>query len=167
MIICENCKSNQPDGTIFCNDCGTLLATGQPSQTQKFVTDTFKEVDTTPTEREKQLPGGVWVSLQILDGGHVFTLFDRPEYSIGRLSENQAVKPDIDLSPYKAFEYGVSRMHLVVKHLEKRVIVMDLGSSNGTYINGFRVMPRVENPVRHGDILALGKLKMQVLFPEQ
>jgi pSer/pThr/pTyr-binding forkhead associated (FHA) protein len=41
---------------------------------------------------------------------------------------------------------------------------MDLGSANGTYINGKRLEPNVEQVLNHGDIIALGKLKLQVLI---
>jgi pSer/pThr/pTyr-binding forkhead associated (FHA) protein len=41
---------------------------------------------------------------------------------------------------------------------------MDLGSANGTYINGKRLAANVEQVLNHGDIVALGKLKMQVLI---
>jgi pSer/pThr/pTyr-binding forkhead associated (FHA) protein len=40
---------------------------------------------------------------------------------------------------------------------------MDLGSANGTYINGKRLNPNIEHSLNHGDIVALGKLKMQIL----
>jgi pSer/pThr/pTyr-binding forkhead associated (FHA) protein len=41
---------------------------------------------------------------------------------------------------------------------------MDLSSSNGTYINGRRIPPDVEETLRHGDIVALGTLQMQILL---
>ena len=72
--------------------------------------------------------------------------------------------PDIDLTPYQAYASGVSRLHAVVKRDSERVLVMDLGSSNGTYVNGRRINPHVEEALNHGDILALGKLKIQVLL---
>jgi pSer/pThr/pTyr-binding forkhead associated (FHA) protein len=72
--------------------------------------------------------------------------------------------PDIDLTPYQAYASGVSRLHAVVKRDASRVLVMDLGSSNGTYVNGRRINPHVEEPLSHGDIVALGKLKIQVLL---
>jgi pSer/pThr/pTyr-binding forkhead associated (FHA) protein len=52
----------------------------------------------------------------------------------------------------------------VVKRDAGSVLVMDLGSSNGTYLNGRRLNPHVEEPLNHGDILALGKLKIQILL---
>ena len=42
--------------------------------------------------------------------------------------------------------------------------VMDLGSSNGTYLNGRRLNPHTEESLKHGDVVALGKLKIQVLL---
>jgi pSer/pThr/pTyr-binding forkhead associated (FHA) protein len=84
---------------------------------------------------------------------------------LGRLSEGQPIMPDIDLTPYQAYASGVSRLHAVVKRdANNRALVMDLGSSNGTYVNGRRINPHVEEPLNHGDIVALGKLKIQVLL---
>ncbi len=41
---------------------------------------------------------------------------------------------------------------------------MDLGSSNGTRVNGQKIVPHVDYPVKHGDIIALGKLKIQLII---
>jgi pSer/pThr/pTyr-binding forkhead associated (FHA) protein len=41
---------------------------------------------------------------------------------------------------------------------------MDLGSANGTYLNGKRLGPNTEQSISHGDIIALGKLKIQILL---
>jgi pSer/pThr/pTyr-binding forkhead associated (FHA) protein len=41
---------------------------------------------------------------------------------------------------------------------------MDLGSSNGTYVNGKRLNPNVEHMLGNGDVVALGKLKIQILL---
>jgi FOG: FHA domain len=72
--------------------------------------------------------------------------------------------PDIDLSLYQAYAAGVSRMHALIKREGRRVIVMDLGSSNGTYVNGKRLTPQTERLLNHGDVVALGKLKFQILI---
>ncbi len=41
---------------------------------------------------------------------------------------------------------------------------MDLDSANGTYVNGKRLNPNVEHTLKNGDVVALGKLKIQVLL---
>ena len=111
-------------------------------------------------------PGGVdaWGSLHLLDTGQVLPLSGRNEFTLGRISEGQPIMPDMDLSPYQAYASGVSRLHAVVKRDVQRVILMDLGSANGTYINGKRLTANVEQTLNHGDIVALGKLKIQVLL---
>jgi len=105
-----------------------------------------------------------WASLHLLDSGQILPLGDRSEFTLGRVSDAQPIMPDIDLTPYQAYANGVSRLHAVLKREGKRVFVMDLGSSNGTYLNGKRLQPNVDQTLNHGDMLALGKLKIQILL---
>jgi pSer/pThr/pTyr-binding forkhead associated (FHA) protein len=80
------------------------------------------------------------------------------------MAEGQPIVPDIDLSPYNAYANGVSRLHAAIKLVNNQVVMIDLGSSNGTYINGTRLSPYVEMPVADGDIAYIGKLKIQLLI---
>jgi hypothetical protein len=164
MIICPNCKSQESDGAIFCSECGTQLIQSDSAQTQKFSTDSEElrgeifYVDEMPNQ------GATWITLHLLETGDILPFSERNEITLGRLSENQPIEPDIDLTPFKAFDNGVSRLHAVIRHNEGNVVLVDLGSSNGTYVNGMRIMPNIEQPLRHGDIVALGKLKMQIVL---
>ena len=72
--------------------------------------------------------------------------------------------PDIDLSQYQAYAAGVSRLHAVIKRKSNHMVFMDLGSANGSFINGKRISPNEEQPLKHGDIVAVGKLKIQILL---
>lgn len=164
MIICPNCKSQETDGAIFCSECGTQLVQPDFAQTQKFSTDSEElrrevfYVDDAPAQ------GATWITLHLLETGEIFPISERNEFTLGRLSENQPIEPDIDLTPFKAFDNGVSRLHAVIRKNQGNVVLVDLGSSNGTYVNGLRIMPNIEQPLRHGDIVALGKLKMQIVM---
>jgi pSer/pThr/pTyr-binding forkhead associated (FHA) protein len=104
------------------------------------------------------------ISLNILDRGYILPLIGREEYTLGRVSKGQSILPDIDLSPFDAYKAGVSRLHATLKIQGEYITVTDLGSSNGTYINGKTIPAHEPQPLRHGDILALGKLKIQILF---
>jgi pSer/pThr/pTyr-binding forkhead associated (FHA) protein len=99
-----------------------------------------------------------------MESGQILPLSTRNEYTMGRLSEGQPVIPDLDLSPFQAYAAGVSRLHASIKRDGKRVVVMDLGSANGTYVNGKRLTPQTERLLNHGDVVALGKFKFQVLI---
>jgi hypothetical protein len=118
-------------------------------------------------KRERQTSRKTWIPGHLctcLDSGHILPLGDRTEFTLGRVSEAQPIMPDIDLTPYQAYANGVSRLHAVLKREGNRVLVMDLGSSNGTYLNGKRLTPNVDQTLSHGDMLALGKLKIQILL---
>jgi len=162
MIICPNCKHQEADGSIFCSECGMQLVQYSPIETQRFNSAT-SELEAVPAP-EKINQGQAWISLHLLDSGQILPISDRNEFTLGRVSENQPIMPDIDLSPFKAFDNGVSRLHAVIRNNGGNVIIMDLGSANGTYINGTRIVSNIEQTLRHGDMVALGKLKMQIVL---
>jgi hypothetical protein len=168
MIICSNCKHSNMAGAMFCSECGAQLMGKDALTTQNITTEQFEQViDHTPKGDGMYQPfddGDAWGSLHLLDTGQVLPLSTRNEFTMGRISEGQPIMPDIDLSPYQAYAAGVSRLHAVIKRNGARIIFIDLGSANGTYINGKRLVPNVEQTLNHGDIVALGKLKIQVLF---
>jgi hypothetical protein len=168
MIVCANCKHNNMSGAMFCAECGAQLIGRNDLTTQHIATDRLNNIGRKTTDslnmaQPERTSGDAWVSLHLLDTGQVLPLSARNEFTMGRISEGQPVMPDIDLSPYQGYAAGVSRLHAVIKKMGAQIIFMDLGSANGTYINGKRLSSNVEHSLNHGDIVALGKLKMQVL----
>jgi len=168
MIVCSNCKSSNMAGAMYCSECGAQLVGKDTLTTQNITTEQFEKVHEPMPEGEdlyQPFDGSdAWGSLHLLDTGQVLPLSTRNEFTMGRVSEGQPIMPDIDLSPYQAYAAGVSRLHAVIKRDGGRIIFIDLGSANGTYINGKRLVPNVEQVLNHGDIIALGKLKLQVLI---
>lgn len=166
MIICTNCQHKNVAGAMFCAECGAQLD-GVETLVTQAITDEQIASELSRRSLRPDLdstPPNSWISLHLMDSGKILPLASRNEFTLGRLSEGQPIMPDIDLTPYQAYASGVSRLHAVVKRDADRVLVMDLGSSNGTYVNGRRINPHVEESLSHGDILALGKLKIQVLL---
>jgi hypothetical protein len=154
-------------GAMFCAECGAQLIGRDTLTTQNISTQQFPGVDERVAKNDMYQPfdgSDAWGSLHLLDTGQVLPLSVRNEFTIGRVSEGQPIMPDVDLSPYQAYAAGVSRLHAVIKRDGGRIIFIDLGSANGTYINGKRLTPNVEQTLNHGDIIALGKLKLQILL---
>jgi pSer/pThr/pTyr-binding forkhead associated (FHA) protein len=105
------------------------------------------------------------ISLSMMDNGEILPVLDgQEEITIGRATEGQPIVPDIDLTPYRAYEAGVSRLHASIKFGGSGPVVTDLGSANGTRLNGKKIPPHKAQPLAHGDILTLGKFKVQVLL---
>ena len=169
MIICSNCQHKNPPGSIFCAECGVQLVEGELT-TQSISTGKVLEsvgLDAQTAAKIVQPTGTIadssWGSLHLLESGQILPLSERDEYTLGRVSEGQPVMPDMDLSPYQAYANGVSRLHALLKRDGKRLVIMDLGSANGTYVNGKRITANSERLINHGDVVALGKLKFQIL----
>jgi pSer/pThr/pTyr-binding forkhead associated (FHA) protein len=81
---------------------------------------------------------------------------------MGRLDPASDVFPEVDLTNDNGLEKGVSRRHARILKREGTVIVEDLGSINGTFINGKRLAPYLPEVLHHGDQLQLGKLLIEV-----
>lgn len=174
MITCPNCHQQELSGALFCSECGAQLRDYGKAPTQPFQirpAETLPEKETydsariprTPVETVDQTKKDI-VSLFIVDAKHAIKLSGRSEYTLGRTSEDQPIIPDIDLTDFEAYVMGVSRLHAVIKLGQQRVSIRDLGSANGTRVNGERIIPNVDFPIKHGDSIALGKLMIQVII---
>jgi hypothetical protein len=155
-------------GAMFCTECGANIASQDSLTTQNIETGEINPAVSTKPGKPPRQPAitklDTWGTLHLMDTGQMLPLSDRNEFTLGRISEGQPIMPDIDLSPYQAYASGVSRLHAVIKREASHVFLMDLGSANGTFINGKRLNPNVEHTLKNGDVVALGKLKIQVLL---
>ena len=64
--------------------------------------------------------------------------------------------------PFSMDEY-VSRSHVWVRRLSDGVEVTDLGSANGTYVNGTRV--RAPTRIQDSDVLRIGRIQLKLDAP--
>ncbi len=86
---------------------------------------------------------------------------------LGRLDPKAspyAQRPDVDLTPYGALERGVSRIHAQLQLDGDNLSLMDLHSTNGTFLADKRLEPEESTPLQTGNEFLLGRLALQVLF---
>jgi hypothetical protein len=166
MIVCPNCQNKEMSGAIYCSKCGAQLVEMGVATHKIHTAETRRVVERATGKIQPPPPVAMqsWISLHIIESGQILPLADRTEFTLGRSAEGQPIVPDVDLSPYNAYTNGVSRLHAAIKLVKNQVVIVDLGSSNGTYLNGVRLSPYTESPLSHGDVIYLGKLKMQVLI---
>jgi hypothetical protein len=67
-------------------------------------------------------------------------------------------KPDLDLSAYGASNSSVSRRHALLLPSYNTLSLVDLGSTNGTWVDGVRIDPRTPVPLKASTIVCLGAL---------
>jgi CheY-like chemotaxis protein len=91
-----------------------------------------------------------------------FAVVVQPQVTMGRSSGNASNKSHVDLDPFGAFDKGVSRVHSRIKRIDNAFMVEDLGSSNGTFVNGQSLRVKESVRLKNGDELRLGELRMHV-----
>lgn len=94
-----------------------------------------------------------------------FTIVLRPKLILGRGDNQNPV--DVDLSSFGAIEKGVSRKHVMLLQHGTRLYILDLGSKNGTYINGKVLRAGSICELKDNNEISLGKLKLSVTFGYQ
>ncbi|MFW5709319.1 MAG: response regulator [Chloroflexota bacterium] len=106
-----------------------------------------------------------WViELRVVGTPSVLQVQVRESMVVGRWDRERGSMPDIDLEPYRGYQFGVSRRHAVISARNSRVSIRDLNSSNGTTLNGGRLEAGKEYRLQHGDTVGFGQLEMQVFF---
>lgn len=85
-----------------------------------------------------------------IDGKTVTMPLDRDRISLGRSSSNELCYPD---------DAGLSRQHLALTHVDGQWFIEDLGSKNGTLMNGKRLERKL--PFHLGDRIAAGHLNIE------
>lgn len=165
-IVCPNCNFEEPEGAIFCSECGTKLLSSDGLSTASIrATDTkFTDSSTEHTPPPPTPISEAQISLHIIRTGQILPLVGRTEYTLGRISKGQSILPDIDLSTYDAYSQGVSRLHATLRIKDNQLFIEDLGSSNGTRINNNKIISHNDQLIQHGDVIALGRFKIQMLI---
>ncbi|MBI3360676.1 MAG: FHA domain-containing protein [Chloroflexi bacterium] len=154
---------------MTCSECGTVLggrsASGEAGAgTLRFTTDQVRAAlskDSGTTN--PNLNSARWqIGLKV--HGQTIRLSGKDEYHIGRAESGQATKPDVDLSPFRALELGVSRMHATLTINGTSLTLTDLGSTNGSMVNSVKLQPNAPFQLNDGDEIRLGKLALRVYF---
>lgn len=87
------------------------------------------------------------------------------EAILGRSEKDDQVSPIFLMLDTEQF--GVSRQHAKLQYADGVLYLLDLGSTNGTRLNGRRLGAKAAYPVTDGDVVALGWLEFIVRMVHQ
>ncbi len=165
MIECPSCRAEHVANTLFCSECGACLLEEESPATDALSDD---EIEWVGPDEERRTSGSVQdggplrLHLRIRDTGRlVQTPLDRTIH-LGRLDPGSDSLPEVDFSQDGGLEKGVSRRHARILERAGHVVVEDLGSINGTAVNGKRLAPYLSEELHNGDQLQLGKIVVEV-----
>lgn len=152
---CTRCGQQLPVGANFCPACG---APAEEDATEPGTGDSDPQATTSSLEagdleheEVEALPDlppgtGMLVVVRGPNAGSRF-LLDRDLTTVGRHPESHIFLDDVT----------VSRRHAEVVRRGGQLVLSDLGSLNGTYVNGDRVE---EQRLATGDVLQVGRFKL-------
>ena len=115
-------------------------------------------------ERAGQIVSGdkVMLRVEVQGGGTPLLLPLVKEMVIGRRDPSTQDSPQLDLTPYGAYQMGISRRHAIIRLQDQHVSLTDLGSRNGTYLNGKKLKAHQPTAISDGDEVRLGKIVLKI-----
>jgi hypothetical protein len=147
---------------MICEDCGFPLV-GATITTTEIATDT--DVEAVIQSHVAELETQAVVELNFEGFPVPVALpFEAERIVVGRFDASSPGKPDLDLTPYGAFEKGVSRNHAALVRSEYALAIVDLGSANGTLVNGRRLISNKPHIIHDGDHITFGQMAVSVHF---
>lgn len=130
--------------------------------------NTLKSGDTVRDKKQTGLfDASSMLAVNIQGSDNPLLLTAKSEYIIGRRDPATGHSPDIDLSKHGAYQLGISRKHAVIKWEDDQLFLFDMGSRNGTYINGKRAIPEQPFKLYDGDEIRLGKMRLKIAYTKK
>ena len=166
MIACPECAAEYLPGTLFCEQCGAAIHPAAQAHVARTAAARPAEGVAAPLLRrrpEAVPPPPAHTDLPAL---RVAIAHAQRELTVraalirvGRADPDADFQPELDLTPFEGQERGVSRRHAAIQWAEGGFVIIDQHSSNGTWLEGVRLvagyayqLPPNAN-VRFGDLL--------------
>jgi hypothetical protein len=169
MIECPSCGRKHRPGTLFCSECGVYLPTGGPLRTEPLPEDDLPVSRANPwisQQGEGAKPSPLPLRLLVVASNREIQLPSTPEVQVGRLDAAHGIFPDLDLTSDGGLEGGVSRRHCKIHQRGSAYLVEDVGSANGTFLNGQRLTPYLPHVLKNEDELQVGRIKVKVILKD-
>jgi hypothetical protein len=144
-VTCPTCGTVNSSGEAFCTNCGSSL-TAAPAGVS------------VPSGVTSTAPAGAGhPQLVVESDSATFDLSGKTEVLIGREDPVSNIYPDVDLTPHRGEEDGVSRLHAKILINGSQYLVEDENSTNYTFVNRQKLQPKVPTPIKDGDEIRLGR----------
>lgn len=121
----------------------------------------------TPDPLKSRFAKGMRLRLEAIEEtNHMVVAVQEGDMVMGRGDTVAAYAPEIDLAPFGAYRLGVSRRHVILRHKDEALFLVDLGSRNGTILNGVQIERDTPKILHHGDEIMMANLRVRVVFEQ-
>jgi pSer/pThr/pTyr-binding forkhead associated (FHA) protein len=168
MIECEQCGAESLHGALYCTECGASLLpeTVDVNGTDLPFSDVLAPISEPALLGQQigQERDAKTLVVFIPTSGRQLEIPLNNEIRIGRVDPEGDYYPELDLTPDKAADYGVSRSHALIRKTGEGVVLLDSSSTNGTMLNGYLLPAELPYPLRSGDEVRFGQLLVHVFL---
>ena len=163
MKRCPNCSKVNRVGVWVCEHCGFDLLGITALDTRAVRTQQAESLETRTLNPSVLAPDESLV-LRVEGAVGGIVVDQQQPATLGRENPRRLQKPHIDLTPYQALEKGVSSLHAMLVCQGGKVSIMDLDSTNGTYVEDHRLTPHQATPLYNDNKVRLGNLTISIHF---
>lgn len=168
MNKCANCDYDELVGAIYCSNCGAFLLEADEAPDGTLHPFTNISIPSSKPllvgQDVEQGPEANQVSLVIPSSGRRMELELDGDIRVGRIDPNKDNYPEVDLTGDGGAERGISRLHAVIRPSDEGVVIIDMNSTNGTTLNGYRLPPELPYPLNSGDEVRFAELLVHVFL---
>ncbi len=168
-LTCPDCSApHDPHSGNFCEICGYNFTSGAHGDLPPA------NITPTPLLKQEELTSSIgekthltWAVVATVDPSlyeegspqpptnqaPIIFHLEKENNLIGRSSSRRGIYPEVDLD----FDDAVSHRHALLScQPDGTLIVRDIGSTNGTKLNGVELTAMIDAPIKEGDELTLG-----------
>jgi hypothetical protein len=165
--FCPTCKYKNEASATICVYCGASLDNQEDDlSTTKNVDMKTSALHDIPEEIRTRLfePPRHGIALYMIDSDKPIILYGQDQFVLGRKMTGEMDDSFVDLRQFGADENGVSRRHAMIRRIESGYEIIDLGSTNGTWLEKQRIVPNRPYPLNSGTVIFLGRLQLLVVY---
>ncbi|MEP0804568.1 MAG: FHA domain-containing protein [Chloroflexota bacterium] len=165
--FCPVCKNKNDRDAVVCVHCGASFdlyppETGVTTKNADIPGLIPEEILNAPIQKELIPEDGIAVYVAG-SAKPVYLRFDT-ELIFGRKAEEPSDAPILDLTELGGYQMGISRRHAMIRRTEEGYELIDLFSTNGSWLNEERMMPNRPYRLTSGTQLRFGRMRLLVFY---
>lgn len=161
--FCPNCRNRNEKEATVCIHCGASL------DEDKYTTVKNPEIEINYSDKPQELHvdeaiiPSKGIAVYFAETTKPFVVRTDKEFIVGR-SLIPISEPMLDLSDFDGFKMGLSRRHAMIRQAGSGYEIIDLSSTNGTWLNDGRLVPYTPYRLPSGSRLLLSRIRLFVFY---